>query len=309
MATQTEDTKPTEEQVKDANAKEMARWEDDFPKDQLQVKYDKDEEESGGEEEKPKDDKKQDKKTDAKEKEDLEEEFVEVFDEPDPVVTAEDPGEYKPQDYSFKIDIKGKSYTVDSADKAAELAETHAEDLSAGQLVKLVNQGSQIDIKQSRDKDKHDEAKKKFDEQNQLATERMETVENIASEFEYLEGKGLLPKVAPEFRDADWNDPHVAKQPGVKEQIELLSYMVKENKARAKAGVKPLSSAVDAYNSWQLDQDRKTKEKEQKEDGERRKSAGARVAGVSTAPAGSYVPKGIAVGNPNVLKRNSAMWD
>mgnify|MGYP001616057848 CR=1 FL=1 len=88
-----------------------------------------------------------------------------------------------------------------------------------------------------------------FDEQSQVSEAREKMVEDFASEMDYLVGKKLLPPVAAEFKNADWSDAHVAKQPGVKEQIALLNYMVKENEVRAKAGVKQLASVVDAFNA------------------------------------------------------------
>ncbi len=58
----------------------------------------------------------------------------------------------------------------------------------------------------------------------------------------------------------------------------------------------------------QLETSSQKKKEETKAAGEARKAAGARVAGSSPAQQGSYVPKGIAVGNPNVFKRSEAIW-
>lgn len=297
---------PTEEQVKQANEAELKKWEGDFDPEDLKIPYSRDEVKDG------KKDTTEEDKEEPKEKEtaEIEEaETTEEYAEPEPVITVEDPGEYVPQDYSFSIDIKGKTYKVESLEQAENLAEEHAEDLNAKQLFSLVSKGSKIDIKQERDKEKWEADKKKFEEQSQEATQRQETIETLASEFKYLEDKGLVPKVADEYRDADWTNPEVAKQPGVKEQIALLNYMTKENEKRAKAGVKPMTSILDVHNAWLLDQERKDQKKADKEAGEARKAAGARVAGVSPSQVGTTVPKGISVGNPNVFKRNQAIWD
>lgn len=293
---------PTEEQVKQANEAELKKWEGDFDPEDLKIPYSRDE---------VKDDKTEENKEEPKEEtvEIEEPETTEEYAEPEPVVTIEDPGEYEPQDYSFSIDIKGKTYKVESLEQAENLAEEHAEDLNAKQLFSLVSKGSKIDIKQERDKEKWEADKKKFEEQSQEATQRQETIETLANEFKYLEDKGLVPKVADEYRDADWTNPEVAKQPGVKEQIALLNYMTKENEKRSKAGVKPMTSILDVHNAWLLDQERKDQKKADKEAGEARKAAGARVAGVSPSQVGTTVPKGIAVGNPNMFKRNQAIWD
>jgi hypothetical protein len=310
---QTPPADPKAEAAKKSNEQELAKWKDDFSEEQLIVKYKNDED--------TKDDKsagdgdKQGSESSESEEvtgdtEDTSEAPETTYSEPAPVVTTEDPGEFKPQDYSFEIDIKGKTHKVDSAEKAAELAEEFAEDLTAKQLVSLVSKGSSIEGKQERDKDKWEAQKKEFDEQSSAQQERDQAITTMASEFDYLVNKGLLPKIANQYKNADWQDPLVSKQPGVKEQLELVNYMVKENEARNKAGLKPLTSVVDAYNAWQLDENRKKSENDDKQAGEQRKAAGARVAGVSPAAAGQVSsPKGISIGNPNVFKRGAAIWD
>lgn len=288
---------PTEEQVKTANEQEFKKWEGDFDPKTLEVPYSNDEveeDEKVKEEEKPADPK--------------EEAETTSYEEPAPVVTVDDPGEFKPADYSFSVEIKGKSYKVETMEQAEELAEEHADDLTAKQLFALVSKGSRIEIKQERDKEKWETQKNTYDEQSQTVVQRQEIVDAMTGEFEYLVGKGLLPEIDKQYLDADWSDPEVAKQPGVKEQNDLLNYMVKENTARAKAKVKPITSIVDAFNAWQLDSDRKKEDANKVAAGEARKVAGARVAGVSASNQAPYVPKGIAVGNPNVFRRNQNVW-
>ena len=297
-----DDNKPTEEQVKAANEQEKAKWEDDFDQDQLIIPVSR--EETADDE--AKDDAADD---DKEEKDDAPVEDEAEYSEPEPVVTVEDPGEYQPKDYSFEIEIKGKTHKVETADDAEKLAEEFAEELTAKQLLTLISKGSKIDLKQERDRDEWESKKEKYDSQLAEQKAREENVANIGAEMEYLVGKGLVPAVPKEYVDADWSDPEVAKQPGVKEQIALLNYMVKENQVRAKAGIKLLTSVVDAYNSWKLDNAEKQKDEEKRQAGEARRAAGARIAGSSPAPQTPYVPQGIAVGNPNVFKRDQAMWD
>lgn len=302
---------PTKEQVKQANEAELKKWEGDFDPEELKIPYSRDEAKDG------KKDKTEENKEEPKEKEtaEIEEaETTEEYAEPEPVITVEDPGEYVPQDYSFSIDIKGKTYKVESLEQAENLAEEHAEDLNAKQLFSLVSKGSKIDIKQERDKEKWEADKKKFDEQSEVQNERMEYVDSIYKEIQYLVDNKMLPKIEDPAIKNRWDNDETAskdkefiKNPGVKEQVELLNRLAKEREKRIKAGLSPFVSAIEVYKDMQLDS--KKHEKTEKEAGEARKAAGARVAGVSASQVGTTVPKGISVGNPNVFKRNQAIWD
>lgn len=299
-----DDPKVTEEQVKTANEAEKAKWGDDFPEDQLAVPYKRDEKT----EEKAKDTEEEE----ENEPKGSEPEPAESYSDPIPALTVEDPGEYKPTDHSFEVTLKGgKTVKVKTPEDAEKLADDPENFETPAQLMQFINKQNKMNINLDRDYDKWQTQKKTFDEQSATETQRAETINTLASEFKYLEDKGLVPKVAKEYRDADWSDPEVLKQPGVKEQVELLNYMVKENEVRLKAGVKPITSVVDALNAWKLENGDKVKEREEKAKaaGQARKAAGARVSGVSPAQQGSFVPKGIAVGNPNVFKRSVAQWD
>jgi len=301
---------PTEEQIKTANEAEQAKWQGDFNEEDLKVEYKKEEPKADDDKDEPGtapvvDD---DTTDDSEDPDDLED-TVEYTD-PSPVITTEDPGEYTPADYSFEVTLaNGKSVTVKSPEDADKIAEDPENFDKPKELLDFISKATSMKNKLERDEEKHKEQKAKFDEQSQEAQARDETISTFASEFKYLEDKGQLPKVAKEYRDADWTDPQVAKQPGVKEQLELLDYMVKENTTRAKAGVKPITSIVDAYNAWMLDNNRVSAKQAEKQAGEARKAAGAKVAGVSPSAQAPYVPKGIAVGNPNILKRGQAQWD
>lgn len=314
------DSKPqmTEEQVKAANEAETRKWEGDFDPDTLKVPYSRDE--------KKEDDEKTDEGEDNAEKgkktAENEEEQVETYTDPAPVVTTEDPGEFKPADYSFEIEIKGKTHKVESAEKAAELAEEFAEELTAKQLVSLVTKGSRIEMKQGQDREKWEAQKKTFDDQTAEEEARQEQVKNFTSEMLYLVDKGLLPEIADAQAKQRWmtdeeasKDKEFVKTPGVKEQVELLNYFVKENERRMKAGVRILTSMIDAYNAWQQDPDRKKadeqrqkEENEHKAAGEARRAAGARIAGVSASNQTPYVPKGVAVGRVVNFHRDASVW-
>lgn len=294
----TEETQPTETEVQEANAAEEQKWEGDFKEEDLQVPY-------------KNDDSDDDSKSDDKDEEaEVEDEPIEEYEEPEPVLTTEDPGEFEPSDHSFQITLAdGKTKTVKTPEDADKIAEDPDNFETPKQLLDFIRKAEKMERQQDKEREEHDAKVEEHNKQKQAEQERRETVESLTSEFLYLENKGLLPKVSKANRNADWSDPEVMKQPGVKEQIDLLNYMVKENEVRIKAGVKPFGSALDAFNAWQLDTDRQKQEKETKAQGEARKAAGARVAGSSPAQQGTYVPKGIAVGDPNVLKRGAANWD
>jgi hypothetical protein len=301
----------TEEQIKSHNEAEEARWQGDYNEEDLAVPY-KREEESKKDDENDKSSKdKQDNK------EDIESPVVEEYSEPEPIITAQDPGDYKPADYSFEVTLKdGKTIKVTTPEEAENLADDPDNFETPKQLMDFINKQNKMRTNLDRDYEKWESQKKTFTEQLETETQRRETIDNFVGEFQYLVSKGKLPAVSKEYIDADWSDPKVAEQPGVKEQIAILNYMEKENVIRAKAKVKSLTSVVDAYNAWKEDeteQERATKAKEAEEAkiaaGEARKVASSRVAGVSPSNQGTYIPKGIAVGNPHIFDRGAAQWD
>lgn len=238
---------------------------------------------------------------------------VEEYDEPEPVVTAEDPGEYEPKDYSFEVTVyddegkNGKSVKISSIDDWDALLDKDANFGTSSALLKAQRLATKMESNQERDKAAWEEKKKTYDAQVGTRQEREEATTRIANEIGYLVSKGKLPKVAAEYATADWRDPEVAKQPGVKEQIELIDYMTKENAARAKAGIQPLTSAIDAYNGLMLEQREKKASDVKAQAAEARKAAGARVAGTSPAPV-TNAPKGIAVGRGGSLRDMNAGW-
>lgn len=300
-------TAPTEEQVKAANEAEAARWEGDFKDEDLVIPYKRevstdevaaaDETSTNGT------------ATDTEE--------VDDYTAPTPVTTVNDPGDYKPADYSFEVTLKdGKSVKVATTEEAEKIADDPDNFETPKQLMDFINKQNKMNRNLDRDREKWEAQKKAYDEQQEAEKQRYETVNSYVGEFQYLVNKGLMPAVDKKYETADWSDPEVAKQPGVKEQLALLNYMTKENAARTKAGVKPITSIVDAFNAWQMDSGRQQAEakKKAKEEADRaaiqaRKTASARVASVSAGQQGVYAPKGIAVGNPRALDQNVSVWD
>lgn len=311
-----EPVKPTEEQIKTHNEAEEARWQGDYKEEELAVPYKR--ENTNESEKKDETDKdSNDKQDDKEDTEDSEGQKVESYTDPTPIITTEDPGDYRPADYSFEVTLKdGKTIKVTTPEEAEKLADDPDNFETPKQLMDFINKQNKMRTNLDRDYEKWELQKKTFTEQLEVETQRRENIETFVGEFDYLVSKGKLPAVASEYRDADWSDPEVAKQPGVKEQIALLTYMQKENEIRAKAKVKPLTSVVDAYNAWKEDESEQKKADKAKETEEAkkvadqaRKTASNRVAGVSPANQGTYVPKGIAVGNPHVFDRGAAQWD
>lgn len=291
---------PTEEEVKAANAAEEAKWQGDFKEEYLNIPYKK-----AAQEDEPiagSDETAEDGKDEVDEND--------IHETPAPVVTTQDPGEYKPADYSFEVTLKdGKTTKISTPEDAEKLSDDPDNFETPRQLLDFIKKTTQMQNKLDKDYEKWESAKKTHDEQVETETSRQKTVQDLTNGFEYLIAKGYMPQLDPADAVADWNDPEVAKHAGVKEQIALINYMTKENASREKAGIPVLASALDAYNAWQLDSGRKQEEADKKAAGEARRTAGARVAGVAPTQQAPYVPKGIAVGNPNVLKRGAAVWD
>lgn len=299
------DNKPTEEQIKQHNEEVAKHWEGDFSEEELAIPYKR--ENQDGSEDKDKPESKGDDNNDTvEEAEDTE---VEDYTEPTPVVTVEDPGEYKAADYSFEAVLAdGKTVKISTPEEAEKLSEDADNFKTPKQLLDFITKTTTMKNRLDKDHDKWKEQKDTFESQSAEEQARQDTVNTVANEITYLVGKGKLPKVAPEYANANWNDPEVAKQSGVKEQVALLNYMTKENAIRAKAGIKPFGP-VDALTAMQSDEKEQTRIQVAKDAGEARKAAGAKVAGVSPTQTGAYVPKGIAVGNPNAFKRGQAVWD
>jgi hypothetical protein len=236
------------------------------------------------------------------------------YEQPTPVVTVEDPGEFKPNDYSFDVVVyddeskKPKTVKIKSAEDFDKLLDDDANFGSSGALLKAQRLATKMETSLERDEAEWKKKKDAYEEQAGTLEARNEQIANIAAEINYLVGKGKLPKVEKKYENANWSDPEVAKQPGVKEHLELLSYMRKENDDRKKHGLKSQVSVIDAFNAMTLEKrDNKAKDVK-KQAGEARKEAGARVAGSSPAPVSSPAPKGIAVGRGGSLRDINSGW-
>lgn len=237
----------------------------------------------------------------------------EEYEEPTPQVTVEDPGVYEPKDYSFEVTVydeegkNGKPVKVGSIEEWEALLDKDANFGTSSALLKAQRLATKMETKQEKDQEEWQKKLDAFNEQSESLQAQQDHINNVSKEITYLVSMGKLPKVAKEYQNADWNDPEVAKQPGVKEQVALLNYMRKENDARAKAGIQPISSAVDAFNAMQLETRDKNVQDAKKKAGEARKEAGSRVAGNTPAPV-SNAPKGVSVGRGGSLRDLDPGW-
>ena len=238
-------------------------------------------------------------------------EEIEEAEEEQPVISVEDPGEFQPKDYSFDVTVydeegkNGKAVKIKSVDDWDELLEKDPNLGSAANLMKAQRKVTKMESGIERDKELWERAKSEFDRQTESEKNRIEATDNMVAEINYLISQGDLPEIPKKYQNADWSDPDVAKQDGVKEQIVLLSFMRNENNERKKAGLKPMTSVLDAFNAFERKQIKKQAIDAKKQAGEARKAAGARVAGVSPSPV-SRAPKGIMVGRAGSLQNLGA---
>ena len=227
-----------------------------------------------------------------------------------PAVTLTDPGEYKPNDYSFEITVydsegkNGKVTKINSIEQWNELLDRDANFGSGAALLKGERQASRMERNLEQDEKAYQAERAAYEAQVQAANEQNQTIARMESEINYLAGRGELPPISSELANADWQDPEISKQAGVKERVQLLNYMRDENKARTAAGLEPMRSVLDAHNAFLLDQRRNEDVSTRRAAAESRKIAGAKVAGSSPNP-NLIAPKGVAVGDPNAWRRAS----
>lgn len=256
-------------------------------------------------EEKPEEEKKEE---NQEEEEVVEDQLIDV----EPTVTVEDPGKYEPEDYSFEVNVydaegkNGRRKIINSIDEWEQLLETEPNLGSSLAVNKAFREAQNMESSLKTDKSDWEKKKEAFNEQKKLADAQWAETERTAKEITYLVSKGKLPKVDAKYANANWSDPQVAKQPGVKEQVALLKYQMKENAERNKLGLSPMS-VLDAFNALQNEELEKGDKKQKKEAGEKRKEAGAKVAGASSAPSAG-APKGVAVGRGGSLRDLDAGW-
>lgn len=207
-----------------------------------------------------------------------------------------DPGEdFTPQnDYSFDITLAdGTVYKITKPEDIRQLP-ADADFGTAVNMLEAQTALNKMTIGLDQEKREWQNKKDLYQEQKAQSEAAEARVTTMIAEINYLETKGKLPPVDKQYENADWTNPEIAKQPGVKERIELLNYRDAENKQRIALGLSPMS-VLEAHLQMQNDAAVQAENARKKQDGEARKARGAMVggSGASTVP---NTPEGYMIG-------------
>lgn len=252
-----------------------------------------------------------DEAVDDKKDEEVEEEVTPPVQE-EQIEYVPDPGDFVPKDYSFEVTTyddegnKPKAHKIASVEDWDRLMEEEPNFGSGAAMTKAMRLANKMEINGENDKAAWEAKKADYDAVATADSARAEKIQGWTKEMDYLVGKGLLPKVAKEYKDAVW-EGEALKDEGVKAQVELLRFMDKENKLRAKAGIKQMESVVDVLNAMQAEKGTKPPKADDKAEGKARQAASARVASGAAAPVGQQ-PKGISVGHGGSLDQLGSNW-
>jgi hypothetical protein len=224
--------------------------------------------------------------------------------EPEQITTTdlpEDPGEFVPGDHSFDVVVydengeKPKVHHITNIDEWDKLVEGDPNFGSGAAMLKAQRQITKMENALDREREAYEAKKTKYDEAVAAQEANQKQLDGWSSEIAYLVSSGKLPKIANKYVNADWSDPEISKQDGVKEQLALIKYAQRESKLRVKAGLPPITSMIDAYNAWQLDKGNKATSDQTAERVAAVKAASARVAGATPAPVNA-TPSNVMVG-------------
>ncbi|HEU5187923.1 MAG TPA: hypothetical protein VFT87_05490, partial [Candidatus Saccharimonadales bacterium] len=153
----------------------------------------------------------------------------------------EDPGEFQPKDYSFDVELADGSKI--RIEKPEDIDKIPADaDFGSPKNLMLAQAGySKMVSGLDADKREYEASKEAYDKQQSANADLETRITTMMNEMAYLEKKGKLPAVADEYKEADWSDPEIAKQPGVKERLAVLEFRAKENEERSALGLSPMS--------------------------------------------------------------------
>lgn len=220
---------------------------------------------------------------------------------PSQATVVPDPGEYKPNDYSFQVTLAdGERQRIRSPEEAEAIAKNPDNFKTPAQLLEFIRKTTRMENNLEADKRDYDTKKTQHDEYVAQEQVRNETLDGWVKEIDYLAETGKLPKVAAQYKNADWADPEVAKQPGVKEQLDLLQYVQEENSRREKAGLPPIRSMEQGYYQMMDDKRSKTDQANDQAAAEARKARGAMVGGATGAQP-TTLPKDVIAGEGGSL--------
>lgn len=214
---------------------------------------------------------------------------------------VDNPGDFKPGDYSFEIKTTdGKTHKFSAPEDldafAATLDDT-PELISASQFSVFNRKAGLMEQGIASDRKEFEVNKAEFDRQQTLNETRETHLKQWNNEINYLSKEGKLPEISSDNNKADWSDPEIAKDPAVAARLELLKWMTDNNNKRLEAGLEPMSSLVDAYNTRRLEQFESQNVEKKKTDTSKRREQGSRVGGNApyspeSAPKGGIVGKG-----------------
>lgn len=199
----------------------------------------------------------------------------------EPVI--ENPGEFKPTDYSFEIkDAEGKVYKINSIEDIDALPS----DIDFGtpaNLMKAQNALNRMTTGLEAEKKAYEQSKQAYEANETSRQQAQATIEQTLNEIAYLEKKGSLPPVDPKYDALNWADPEVAKQPGVKERIELLNFRFSENQERSKLNLPPMT-LLEAHTQLELQNYRKAEADATTKENTIRKQKGGMIGGGGGTP-------------------------
>lgn len=218
-----------------------------------------------------------------------------------------DPGEtFAPKgDYAFDIELAdGTKVHVTKPEDIENLPA----DADFGTPANLMKAQARLNVMTSgieTERREFEANKEKYEAQKSADADLEQRITTMTAEMSYLETKGKLPSVDPKYENADWSNPEIAKQPGVKERLELLDYRAKENQERAKLGLSPMS-VLEAHMSMQQEQADNQATDTRNKQAAQRKAKGAMVGSSNPTPA-TNIPDDMIVGEGgNVRDLNPA---
>lgn len=228
---------------------------------------------------------------------------------------VEDPGEFTPTDFSFEITtFEGENKTprvhkITSPDQWDNLVESDPNFGSPAALLRAQRLATKMESGIEREQAEYEAKKEAFDADQQRLAQSEAQLVAWDNQLDYLSESGKLPKISAAEKDADWNNATNAKRPAIAARVELLQYFAKQNATRARIGMPPFASLVDAYNDMQMNAPSKGTEAVKRQATEQRRQAGAKVAGASSMQTTS-APSGISVGRvlPGGLRDLDAGW-
>lgn len=216
----------------------------------------------------------------------------------------EDPGEFAPNKdgrYSFDVTLAdGTSFRIEKPEDIDKLPPT-PEFASVQDHARFNAAYSKMITGLEADKRDWDKAKSDFDVQESSEQEITDYIAGIENGMLYLEKSGKLPALPPEYNDvAKWNDPEVAKQPGVKERLALVNFIAKENAARVPLGL-PKVTALEAFAELRNQAYETQATQRTQKQNELRKQRGAMVTGASRPAPSARSTDGMIVGSGGSL--------